>query len=500
MMIRTMARHPETDDADTTASVERVAETAADARTGRFAGPGRHDFPEGVIALREYSEGGRFYVTISEVVDDLGYEAGSDYLHVFWDHRQTPPAFQLEHVPNPTGMDESDPKVRKIIDNGTTARLTLPGQDLGEYGVGIDIDNYDEEDPFLFEPVYVETDELFYLNPLGHVSEVFRYDERIRSPIPEAAVAETASAEDISEPRLQELLDMVSMTLATETFEAAGFPLSDAEPDIVSISGTGQRLALHYAPSPENRSVFREVLTGIYDASEAEATACWSAHQKFAKRLLTELATAEYGEPHIPDDHPINDPETEAIVIPLDPPETDGSSTEDTPSSMADQSDSDASPMGGESDETAIQRERVPPIEPSIISLATQSFVVDAEALREGLDTLTSTLTADRLSESGIQIDRDPVTVSFQPSAEMPVDYSNVRIHFVAKHGLEELAKSQTNLAPEIAEACRNVHNKQAEQLLSRRGDVPAEYRRFREDSDAVLVPVTTEADGGTDE
>jgi len=489
--MNTMARHPSDDSTDEATDVEEIdvdlEET--DPRTGRFSGSGTQDFPDGVIALRSRKTNGQFYISITDVVDELDYDAGDDHLFCMYERASanTPDALRFEHITHPTKEDKNNPKTRKIIDNQTSARYILPKDELGEYGVGIDLESYDNDDPFLFEPVLVESSEEFYLVPLGHVSEVFRYDERIVSIHPESLTTQAAADIEVDIETLQEALDMVSKTLSQDTFTAAGIPIED-DPTVVSVDG--QRLAIYYAPNPGQRSAFRDVLTGIYAASADVAEAIWQIHQKYASHLFSEVSEKGSQNDESPGDDSLLSSDSEAVVIPLDPPQARSPEADESGDAATSAETEETSPQSALGDHGGVERSVVVPVQPAVEALASRTHSVDQEALHEALKTITKGVTADLIREADVLDDRQSVTIPFESEREEPTAYSSVELMFVEEGALDEVARD-LDVDPELREAVRQAHNKQAENLITQQSDAPMNYRRFRQDSDAVILPAS---------
>ncbi|MDH5021789.1 hypothetical protein [Halobacterium rubrum] len=491
-MIDTMARHPDNNSSDEPTPVEAVDVDVddTDPRSGRFSGSGTQAFPDGVIALRSRKNNNQFYISITDVVDELGYDAGEDYLHCMFEAGgdNKPPALAFEHIPNPTKPDKQNDRSRKIVDNQTSARLILPKGELGEYGVGIDLENYDNDDPYLFDPVFVESSEVFYLVPLGHVSEVFRYDERNVDLYPDSLTAGIAKEIGVDVEAVEKTLDMVSKTLSVETFTSAGIPIGD-DPTVVSVAG--QRLAIYDAPNQRGRSAFQDALMSIYDASPEVAEAVWSVHQEYADHLLSQLGTVDDADAERPEGDPVAASNQEAVIVPLDPPqEAAGTVDEEAETDSGAEGNPDgASTQSSLTDHGGVERSLGVPVQPSVERLASQTQGIEQDTLHDALETVAKRVTVDSLQEADVLSDREAVRIPFETDHEEPVTYSSVDVVFVEEGALPELT-ADLDVEEDVGEAVQQAHNKQAEELVKQRPDAPAEYRRFRQESDAVVVPV----------
>lgn len=496
-MIDTMARQPEDTSSDESTPVEEVdvGVDDTDPRSGRFSGSGNQDFPDGVIALRSRKDNNQFYISITDIVDELGYDAGEDYLHCRFEAggADEPAILIFEHVPNPTDIDKQNDRTRKIVDNQTSARLFLPEGELGEFGLGLDLESYDTDDPYLFEPVIPPADGLFYLAPLGHVSEVFRYDERNASLYPEGLVTSVADDFDIDVEDLEEPLDVVSKTLARETFTAADLPIGDG-PTVVSVGG--QRVAIYDAPAARGESSFMQLLVSIYDVAPEVAEAIWRVHQLYADWLLSQLGAGKDSDAERTADNPIEASDKEAVIIPLDPPQEAAEPTDDSGQTDAvDEDGTDEAPTQSSlTDHGEVEQSVVVPVQPSVERLASQSHDVDQDALHEALETVATQVTVDSLQEAGVLANRDAVQLPFESEREDPVTYSAVELVFLEEGALPDLITDlDIEVDETVREAAQQAHNKQAEDLITRRPDAPAHYRKFRQDADAVVVPVLEE-------
>lgn len=473
-MTTTMARPSDDHSTTNTETVER-ADADTNTREGRWTGSGNHGLPDGVIALRVKNDD-RYQVTITDPVHELGYETGEDYLFCMFEPAtdRRPAALRLEHLPDPDDLDIQTKKTKKIVGHNDSARYTIPKKELGEYGVGIDIENYDGEDPFLFEPVLTDRDDEFYLNPLGRVSEVFRYDPAITPPFPDSLIETVANEDDLEDDvdvhELRKRLKMVAKSLSKETFAAGGFPLED-DREVVSVNG--QRFGIHLAPLANNRSAFGELLQNIYGASPAEATAIRRLNQKYADTLLSGLAASTDGEGA--GHEQFLEPGTEPVVIPLDPPAENG--------------DEQAGGRQATLGEAGTVQQALPtPIVESIVSLASTTHDVDADRVEDVLQDLAVDPPRDDLEVASERVELDEVTLPFSLKDDEPGSYSAVEVWFVEEDWLAETLVDR-GVEEALAAAVRDTHNKQAERLITNQSSAPVAYRRFRDYGDAVLVP-----------
>lgn len=309
------------------------------------------DAPAGIVSLREHSDDGRFHVTITTTVSDLGYDS-DDYLRLTcndgWVEKDLPPALQLDRLTDPSQNTLNNPRIRPIITIGSSYHLALPRRVLDRRGLDIDLKSgpYDQDDPFLFEKVYLSNPSTFFLHPLGHRSEVLRNDDGLPSPVPEDYITSVAEAFDIDQTALSAALETISRSLSPRTFEAAHLATADIEPIEVQLPSDRheslgyQSVALHFTPADNRQSTLLELFTGLYRLSNSIAQGCWCVHQHFARDLIARAyeangnavterdgRTTSRTEPQtgkatglidgIPTDHAVIDPDYEAVVLPV---------------------------------------------------------------------------------------------------------------------------------------------------------------------------------------
>ena len=437
-------------DEQATAGPARVEEGGDRERARKFPARAPEEIPGGVLALRKYSGRAGYYLNITEMARDLDVTPGADHVHVSYEDGE----LGFEVLKEVTDMDESNPNVRKVIDNGPNVRVSPPRELLGEYGVGIAIDDYPEDDPYLFQPLYEPDAAWFLLLPLGHASEVFRDAPDEPVPIPEPTVAEVVSEIGADRRAVDDALAELNRTLAPATFEAAEIPLA-GEPTV--LDSEGHRLGVYYLSQAD----FRGLAMDIYEFDPGIAQALWYLHTEHATGLVSRLFEAE-GE-SVPDDHPLRGRDVGAVVLSLG-----------------------ETPAESESDEgDGVVRHVEVPIDGRVRQLGVQALGVDGDALNGVLETLARDLDRETLADAdALTDDLDPVTLPYDAE-----EYDRVRVFFLADDSLAGVVESVTDAPDGLAEATREVHTKQAEQLLRRSGEATADQRTFRREYDAVVVP-----------
>lgn len=439
----------------------RVASDRAEGdRARKFPARAPEELPDGVLALRKYSGRAGYYLNITEMARDLDVTPGADHVHVSYEDGE----LGFEVLKEVTEMDESNPNVRKVIDNGPNVRVSPPRELLGEYGVGIEIDDYPEDDPYLFQPLYEPEAAWFLLLPLGHASEVFRDVPDEPVPIPDATVEEVAGEVGVGHAEVADALARLNRTLSPDTFAAADIPLV-AEPTIVD--SDGRRLGVYYLSQPD----FRGLAMDVFRLAPPVAQALWFAHTEYAGALVSELFEAESRS--VPDDHPLRQREVGAVVLSLgESPAVD----DDAEGGSADDAAADAGAV----------RHVAVPIDDRVRQLGVQALGADPDALDAVLETLARDLDEDRLGAAAA--DLDPITLPYETE-----DYDSVRVHFLPEDSLTGLIEEVTDAPADVAAAGREVHVKQAEQLVTRSAAATGDQRRFRRSYDAVVVPVIEE-------
>ncbi len=436
-------------DEQETAGPARVETAAESDRARKFPARAPEEIPGGVLALRKYSGRAGYYLNITEMARDLDVTPGSDHVHVSFEDGE----LGFEVLKEVTDMDESNPNVRKVIDNGPNVRVSPPRELLGEYGVGIAIDDYPEEDPYLFQPLYEPDAAWFLLLPLGHASEVFRDAPDEPVPIPEATVAEVVDEIGADRRAVEDALAELNRTLAPETFAAAEIPLTG---DPTVLDSEGRRLGVYYLSQPD----FRGLAMDIYEFDPTVAQALWYLHTEYATGLVSRLFEVEGAS--VPEDHPLRGRDVGAIVLSLG-----------------------ETPAEGEDEEGVVRHVEVP-IDGRVRQLGVQALGVDGDALDGVLETLARDLDREALADTGaLTDDLDPVTVEYDAE-----EYDRVRVLFLVDDSLAEVVEDVTDAPADVAEAAREVHTKQAERLLRRSGTASGAQRTFRREYDAVVVPV----------
>jgi|APHM01.1.fsa_nt_gi hypothetical protein len=439
-------------DEQATAGPARVEEGDREDRARKFPARAPDDIPGGILALRKYSGRAGYYLNITEMARDLDVTPGADHVHVSYEDGE----LGFEVLKQVTDMDESNPNVRKVIDNGPNVRVSPPRELLGEYGVGIAIDDYPEDDPYLFQPLYEPDAAWFLLLPLGHASEVFRDVPDEPVPIPEATVTEVVREVGADRGDVDDALSEVNRTLAPATFAAAEIPLA-GEPTV--LDSEGRRLGVYYLSQPD----FRGLAMDIYEFDPGIAQALWYLHTEYATGLVSRLFEAEGGT--VPEDHPLRGRDVGAVVLSLGETPAEGESGD------------------GDGDE-AVRHVDVP-VDGRVRQLGAQALGVDSDALDGVLETLTRDLDREALADADALVDGlDSLTLPYDAE-----EYDRVRVFFLADGSLTGVVEAVADADEALAEAASEVHAKQAEQLLRRSGEATADQRTFRREYDAVVVP-----------
>jgi hypothetical protein len=448
------------------ATPARVTGADGDGRARQSPARAPERLPEGVLALRKYSGRAGYYLNITEMARNLDVTPGEDHVHVSYEDGE----LGFEVIKEVTEMDESNPNVRKVIDNGPNVRVSPPRELLGEYGVGMDVDDYPEDDPYLFQPLYEPDAAWFLLLPLGHASAVFRDvpDEPI--PVPEATVEEVVAEVGADGGAVGDALAALNRTLSPDTFAAADVPLA-GEPTVLDQGG--HRLGVYYLSQAD----FRGLAMDVFRFEPPVAQALWFAHTEFAGALVSDLYAGEGAS--VPDDHPLREREVGAVVLSLGPtPTVDDENGEETAAT-----------------ESGAVRHVPAPVDDRVRQLGVQALGVDAEELDAVLDSLARALGSgdERLSAASAE-ELAPLTLPFEAATET---YERVRVHFLPEGELTDLVVAVTDAPEDVAAAAREVHVKQAEQLLARAAAATGDQRRFRREFDAVVVPVLDDAEDG---
>lgn len=446
-------------------------------RTG--AGP---PLPSGVVALRKYADRDGYYLSLTEEVHDLTALDAGEYVHL--DYNDDLGVVSATHVESPSDHDPATSMDKKLIDNQGAIRLTMP-RSLLNYDLGIDVDAYPETDPFLFRfevdaELPVGERDYFALAPLGHASDVFQNPATVEdeaattTPIPHEHVRDYADEFDLSARRVTDALDALAAHVDDRTFDALGAD-EVAPPTLVTVDG--QEVAIHYL-TPGTFGLIGD----LFDFEGAIVTAAFRLHHEFGAQLIEEVFAAD-NEP-VPDDHPLRDPDVEAMVLPLGGEE--------------EQVDAEGGPDRG-----GVRRRRLPPVTPDVIAQTAATSGVDRDALQEALEEATAELTSsgepfqDAVDADIVDRRNDPETVPFDWPHEHDADYEHVRIEFVGKGDSTDLLTTIVGVDQDVAEAATVAWNRQAEHLL-RDADVAPSLRRFRREADAVLIPTGVAPDGGT--
>lgn len=470
--------------------------------------------PEGVIALRQ--EDGSFYVEVQQIIDNIPAEPG-DYVQVMFDREGGSLMFGYL---GELGPDDEQPspgnKTRKIHSDSTSTRVNVPTSELGEYALGLNLEYYESDDPFLFAPEYDPNMETFALQPLGYRNDVFGWrpeaehlsaeleihDEQAdHSPSALPTLSEIVAdpfggreqgareqlrataglgpddpVPSIDATQISRHLRTLAQTLSRNTLEATNVALPI---DPVVVDWGGQRYVIHFLVAHGLERVAMELygFTPIHAAAEARH------HTETAQAVLTHLADGS-----LPEDHPLvagldydNDgtPErVDAAVIPL--------GTSPIPAGVG----------GG--------TVRHPPVDPERIGRTSGIVGVEEADLRGALERFTSTVTSASFPDSAFADDEmfAPLRVPFTPATDHPVDYDEVVIAFVSAGTVAEVAEEE-GIPAELGSVVADLFNAQAQVILTdseaterASRPVPKQTARFRiRGLEAVIFP----ADAATD-
>lgn len=436
--------------------------------------------PEGVLPLRKYHDRDGYYLSLTEEIRDQTALSAGDFVHLEYDDDLG--LLSASEVEPPEDYDPRTSTAKKLMDNRSAIRLTVPRRTL--YDLDVPIDDYPEEDPFLFrfevdQELALEERTFFALTPLGHASDVFRTptdlpDGAAASPISHDLVRDYAAEFDLDAEALTDALTALGQLVDDRTFEALGVE-SRAPPTLLKLGR--HQVEIHYLPE----GGFGEV--GRLFAFEPEiVTGAYRLHYEVAAEAIENLYEAE-DEP-VPDDHPLRAMDTEPIVVP------DGEASDE------------AEPEAAHDERREVERLRVPPVTPAVIQQTTGTTTVNRETLHDALVEMTRTLSGsgsslDDATDTGV-VKRvtDAVTLPFDPGHDQTADYEQVRIEFVASSNVEHFATDIVGLDDEEAMAVKIAYNRQAERLL-READVDPSLRRFRREADAILIPAVVAPDGG---
>lgn len=149
--------------------------------------------PRELVALQNRAKN-EFKVSLTALAEEAGIEDGSR-LSINLDLDEEPPMVVIGPAPDDEEMAVGD--VRTL-----SQKLPLPKDVLED--LGLDLDTYDGENPFLFGPIALE--EMIILEPLGYASEVLDED---------------AEDEDVDE---QDALSVLSADDIVATSNATGVP------------------------------------------------------------------------------------------------------------------------------------------------------------------------------------------------------------------------------------------------------------------------------------
>ncbi|MFC4553614.1 MULTISPECIES: hypothetical protein [Halorussus] len=169
-----------------------------------------------------------------------GIEAG-DYLYSDLEDAETDPLLILNRADDPGENPDSNPELRRVMDTGTSLSVKIPRRHLDEFGLGLNLDDYDNENPLLFEPLV--DDGLVGLVPLGYVDgrefvpRAFRDQdsgettpeeseseqatlggsvESTATPISEQAITAAAQTVGVNRDRLVDVLETINESVSED--------------------------------------------------------------------------------------------------------------------------------------------------------------------------------------------------------------------------------------------------------------------------------------------
>lgn len=426
--------------------------------------PSTFEVPEGMVTLTEISDGSLGF-DLTEITTALGWEPEENWVSVAPDSEDGDHALIVGRVPK-EGAD-TDPSMESnlqtiehsLVDGEPRVQIPVPDRHLQLFD--IDADSYRRgSDPFLFDAfAEAEYPDTIILEPLGYVSEWVWPNSDFSFPEVGSVISDVANVSGVDKDELAGWISRVASEVVTPTFYQFGVPV-EGRPTFLTVNG--QRVAIVTTPAVDGLPGLVQILGNFYRLQSPLLDAVWEVHQRTAKQLQSELHDGS-----IPDDHPIQQEHIDATVIPVTPGRDDG--------------------------EPGIMSKTTTPIKERTVTAVTTGSSLPIDVYN-WLTDFASEVTNDMLKDSGLRVDREPVNIPYTPATPLPVDYSGVRIHFVEDGALETLA-AEAGL-PEHDPAAQRAHDEQAERILLALDEVPRDYKMFREDSHAIVVPIFDNEEG----
>ncbi|MFC6770004.1 hypothetical protein ACFQDD_00440 [Halorubrum pallidum] len=420
------------------------------------------EIPERMVSLQEISDGTLGF-DLTDVFSAYGWDPDTHWVDVTVDNESLALMLIRVNKADEPDMDPSRASQRQTINHsargGEQFTLKIPDRNLTPFG--IEPNSYSgESDPFLFE-LFMDPDtpDMVMLDPVGRVSELVWPNSEFSFPMVEGVVDEVATEMQVDVDELTEWVNRIASEFVTPTLLKLGVSVVE-EPTF--LSANGQRVAIATTSEVDGLPGLFFALDSLYGIPDKMLDAIWQVHQLTADRLLTELYDGE-----IPEDHPVMERGTDAAVIPVTKGRSDG--------------------------ESGIMSKTHPPIAGQAITAVTAGKTTPGE-LHDWLTDFATEVTNEMVKDSGLRTDREPVNIPYTPPSELPVSYSAVRIHFVEEGALSELAEQAGLPEPELA--AQRAHDEQAERILMSISGLPRDYRTFRRDSHAIVVPIPDGADG----
>lgn len=425
--------------------------------------PSNFEPPEGMVTLTEITDGTLGF-DLTEITTALGWDPEENWVSVAPDS-EGGPALIVGRVPK--DESDTDPSMESnlqtiehsLVDGEPRVQIPVPDRHLELFG--INGDSYRRgSDPFLFDTfAEAEYPDTIILEPLGYVSDWVWPNSDFNFPEVGTVVQDVADVSGVDEDELTGWIDRVAGEVVTPTFLQFGVPIEE-RPTFLTVNG--QRVAIVTTSAVDGLPGLVQILGNFYRLQSPLLDAVWEVHQRTAQELLSELHGGS-----IPDDHPIQQENIDATVIPVTPGREDG--------------------------EAGIMSKTTTPIKERTVTAvaAGSSLPVD---VYNWLTDFATEVTNDMVKDSGLRVDREPVNIPYTPSTPLPVDYSGVRIHFVEEGALETLAAEAGLSEPDPA--AQRAHDEQAERLLMALPEVPQDYKLFREDSHAIVVPIFDDEEG----
>lgn len=212
-----------------------------------------HDGHEDIdlISLRVASNGTSWNLNMGVQFRDAGIEAGD---HVEFDFVWDEDGAMLRLGKIPSSEADDSPRARKVTDRGDTLSVKPPKDYLEDdptFGLGLDIDHYDNDNPLLLEALVAE--ESIALFPVGFADDLEQEgeedapdsseqasgdvdDERRGHPVAPEAVATAAQLTGVDEADVDAALEAIADVVSVEDVERVEeFELLEADDRVVAV-------------------------------------------------------------------------------------------------------------------------------------------------------------------------------------------------------------------------------------------------------------------------